>query len=186
MTKYKSKKCSICKQEFIPNSGMQKYCSNKCYKINRQNCAEDYREFNKEHIKKYWKKYRQLHKQELKKCHYNYIKNRLKIDLDFKLRTYLRNRIWWALKRNCKSFKTMELINCSINFLKQYLESQFKSGMSWSNYGKWHVDHIRPCASFDLTKVSEQKKCFHYTNLQPLWAEENLSKKDKVISMEIK
>jgi hypothetical protein len=48
--------------------------------------------------------------------------------------------------------------------------------MSWSNYGKWHVDHIKSCASFDLSKEDEQRKCFHYTNLQPLWAEENLSK----------
>ena len=49
-------------------------------------------------------------------------------------------------------------------------------GMSWENHGDWHVDHIRPCCSYDLTIEEEQKKCFHYTNLQPLWAEENLSK----------
>jgi hypothetical protein len=53
--------------------------------------------------------------------------------------------------------------------------------MSFKNYGKWHIDHIRPCASFDLSKASEQKECFHYTNLQPLWAEDNLSKGIKVL-----
>jgi len=51
--------------------------------------------------------------------------------------------------------------------------------MNWSNYGKWHIDHIKSCASFDLSKKSEQKKCFHYTNLQPLWAEENIKKGGK-------
>jgi hypothetical protein len=57
-----------------------------------------------------------------------------------------------------------------------HLESQFQQGMTKDNYGKWHVDHITPCARFDLTQPTEQKKCFHYTNLQPLWAEQNLKK----------
>ena len=72
----------------------------------------------------------------------------------------------------------MKLIGCSIESLKNYLEKQFKKDMTWHNHGLygWHIDHIRPCISFDLIKKSEQKKCFHYTNLQPLWAKENLSK----------
>jgi desulfoferrodoxin (superoxide reductase-like protein) len=63
------------------------------------------------------------------------------------------------------------------------LEKQFKLGMNWDNYGRsgWHIDHIKPCASFDLTKKEEQLKCFHYTNLQPLWARENLIKSDKIL-----
>ena len=51
--------------------------------------------------------------------------------------------------------------------------------MSWDNYGDWHIDHIRPCCSFDLSKIEEQEKCFHYSNLQPLWAEENMTKGGK-------
>lgn len=66
--------------------------------------------------------------------------------------------------------------------LKIYLESLFKIGMSWENYGKhgWHVDHIKPCASFDLTKGEAVEECFHYSNLQPLWAKENWKKGFKI------
>jgi hypothetical protein len=93
-----------------------------------------------------------------------------------------RKRVWDALHGN-KSKKTQELLGCCSTELKLYLEQKFKDGMSWENYGLygWHVDHIIPCASFDLTDLEQQKKCFHYTNLQPLWAEENLEKGSKVI-----
>jgi hypothetical protein len=84
-----------------------------------------------------------------------------------------------ALKGICKSARTMKLVGCSIEELKNYLKKQFVAGMSWKNHGKWHVDHIRPCITFDLSKPNEQRKCFHYTNLQPLWAIDNLEKKDK-------
>jgi hypothetical protein len=92
----------------------------------------------------------------------------------------LRNRIYCALtiagtKRAAASF---DLIGCTVAELRQHLEGQFTDGMSWDNYGKhgWHVDHIRPCASFDLTDPEQQRQCFHYSNLQPLWASDNISK----------
>ena len=106
----------------------------------------------------------------------DYMRDRRKVDSNFRLLGNLRHRLNMALKNDSKSARTMKLIGCSIDFLKQHLEKQFKSGMSWSNYGKWHIDHIKPCASFDLSKPSEQRKCFNYINLQPLWAEENLRK----------
>ena len=86
------------------------------------------------------------------------------------------------LKHNRKHGTTIKLLGCNINELRFYLEGKFIDGMSWDNYGEWHIDHIRPCASFDLTDPEQQKKCFHYTNLQPLWAEDNLSKGDKIIN----
>lgn len=78
----------------------------------------------------------------------------------------------------------MELIGCSIEHLKEHIEKQFVEGMNWENwsfYG-WHIDHIRPIASFDLSDPAQVKECFHYSNLQPLWAKDNLSKGDKFIS----
>ena len=70
----------------------------------------------------------------------------------------------------------MEYVGCSPAFLREHLERLFSDGMTWENQGEWHVDHIRPCASFDLSTEEEKKRCFHYTNLQPLWATDNLSK----------
>ena len=68
----------------------------------------------------------------------------------------------------------------SIENLWIHLEKSFKPGMTRENYGKWHIDHIRPCSSFDLSKPEEQSICFHYSNLMPLWAEENLKKGSKL------
>ena len=70
----------------------------------------------------------------------------------------------------------INLLGCTIQEARNHIEKQFIDGMSWENYGKWHIDHIKPCASFDLTKENDQRKCFHYTNLQPLWAKDNLVK----------
>ena len=74
----------------------------------------------------------------------------------------------------------LELLDCSISELKLYIESQFQSGMTWDNYGAWHLDHVIPCDAYDLSDPEQQKLCFHYTNLQPLWAEENLMKHNKL------
>jgi hypothetical protein len=107
-----------------------------------------------------------------------YYRKRRQTDPLFRLQGNLRHRIWNALKRKLKSATTFQLVGCTIDFLKQHLESQFKPGMSWENQGQWHIDHIRPCASFNLLDPIQQQQCFHYSNLQPLWAEENLSKSD--------
>lgn len=100
-------------------------------------------------------------------------------DINFRLASILRHRIYLALKNNTKSDKTLNLLSCSLLKFRNYLESKFTIGMSWQNQGEWHVDHVIPCASFDLSNIEEQKVCFHYTNLQPLWAADNLKKRDK-------
>lgn len=97
----------------------------------------------------------------------------------YKIMTASRCRINAVLRyKTTKSAKTIELMGCSSEKLKEHLEGLFQPGMNWDNHGHtgWHIDHIIPCASFDLTKPEEQKKCFHYTNLQPLWWHQNLKK----------
>jgi hypothetical protein len=102
-----------------------------------------------------------------------YVKKRLKNDVNFRLAFNMRHRIIYAIKysKTKKHTKTTDLLGCSVTELKSYLESKFLPTMTWENYGKlWHVDHILPCSKFDLTDKDQQKICFHYTNLQPLFA----------------
>lgn len=147
-----------------------------------------YNVFHTNKIKKYQQQYRNTHKNkrriydQINKNNKNlYLKKRRKIDINFKITCNLRCRIWYALKNNSKSKSTMKLIGCSVEKLKQHLKKKFTKRMNWNNYGRkgWHVDHIRPCCSFDLSKPREQCKCFHYSNLQPLWAEDNRKKESK-------
>ena len=104
------------------------------------------------------------------------IAKKVKDDPNFALSRALRRRLYMALRNNAKSGSAVSDLGCSIDFLRQYLEGQFEDGMSWGNHGEWHIDHIEPLASFDLTDANQIKEACHYTNLQPLWAEENLMK----------
>ncbi len=107
-----------------------------------------------------------------------YYRTRRAVDAGFRLAGRLRTRVRCALKRQggVKSQRTLELIGCSVAHLRGWIEPQFKKGMSWSNMGRWHLDHIRPCASFDLTNSEQQRVCFNWKNLQPLWARDNQMK----------
>jgi len=133
-----------------------------------------YREKNKEKIKKNKKAYYDLKGNEQAKQWQKKMMN----DIGFRIKKNLRGRIYVALKRGIKSESTMTLLGCSIEYFKKYFESLFTDGMSWEKYleGGIHIDHKIPCKEFDLTKAEEQKKCFHYTNLQPLWELDNLQK----------
>ena len=73
----------------------------------------------------------------------------------------------------------MKLTGCELSFLKKHIESKFTEKMTWNNHGEWHIDHIIPCSSFDLRNPIEQKICFNWRNLQPMWATENLEKSNK-------
>ena len=134
----------------------------------------------KQEIKNNHKNYLRIHQEQIRKRDRDYRKQKRNTNINFKLKCYLRTRLSIALKKNIKSESTMKLLGCHIDLLRLHLQSKFKPGMSFSNYGKWHIDHIIPCARFDLSKVSEQKICFNWKNLQPLWAEENLKKQDKL------
>jgi len=95
--------------------------------------------------------------------------------INIRIKNSLRSRLYAFVKgKNANS--SFEFVGCSIDELKKHLSSQFTEGMSWKNYGEWHIDHIKPCSSFDLSIEEQQHKCFHYSNLQPLWAKDNLKK----------
>lgn len=94
-----------------------------------------------------------------------------------RLRKRVMSRIWSAMKgSNVFSRGSFSMVGCSVGFLRSYIEGKFQNGMTWENYGEWHVDHIRPCASFDLSDKEQVLQCFNWRNLQPMWASENISK----------
>ena len=168
--------CSVC-QSIRRKKYRQEHVKNK-EKMNK--CSNQYKKNNKEKIKEYQKQWRKTNRYKITE----YNKNKRYNDINFRIAHNLRSRIKSVLKskNSLKANKTIKLIGCSIDFLKNYLESKFKSGMTWENYGYsgWHIDHIIPCSSFDLVQQTEQEKCFHYTNMQPLWSWENFSKSDRI------
>ncbi len=145
--------------------------------------VKKYRNEYKGKIKKQRKIHRQTHRKEINEYKKEYEKRKRAKDLNYYILCNLRTRLNCVLKRNSKSASTTKLLGCAVVQLKVYLENQFLPGMTWKNHGngwkgkkEWHIDHIKPCALFDLSKPSEQRKCFHYTNLQPLWAVDNIKK----------
>jgi hypothetical protein len=175
-------KCKNCKSKYFKDY----------YKLNAKKIklnSQKRREQNPEYNKNYSKDWRKIHpnsfrlwfeqNKEYRNNYMNlYFKEKRKNDTSFKLTGDIRTRINQAIKNNFKRGRFLELLGCSVEELRKHLESQFKPRMSWDNHSLkgWHIDHIKPCASFDLSKPEEQLKCFHYTNLQPLWAKENLKK----------
>ena len=138
-----------------------------------------YRESGKacEDVKRYWRNGGKEKSLKLKR-------EKWKNDPEYKLVEVARHRMRAMIVKGYKSAHTMELVGCTPEFLRQYLESKFQPGMSWNNFGKgegkWNVDHILPCSRFDLKSEEHQRICFNYRNLQPLWENENTLKKDKL------
>jgi hypothetical protein len=148
---------------------------------NSKNWKKNNKERNREHNRKNLKIRYYKNRKKIIERNVEYERKKLKTDINFILRKRLRARLKAALKGKSRSKSTMELLGVPhIDFLKTWLECKFKEGMTWENRHLWHIDHVLPCSSFDLTKAEEQAKCFHYTNLQPLWASENLSKGNRI------
>ncbi len=108
-----------------------------------------------------------------------------KSNLNARILHRLRTRISIAFRTQAtkKAHRTADLLGCSVPSFRIYIESKFEPGMTWENYGKeWHLDHIVPCAMFDLTKSEHQKACFHFSNYQPLFTKDNLVKGKKLFS----
>ncbi len=135
-----------------------------------------------EEVRAYKRKHRDDNRDKYKKYQKNYKHKKYYSDENYRLKMIIKSRIRTAIKtcNGTKNNTTLELLGCSIKFIKNHLQSKFKKGMSWKNYGngkyKWNLDHVIPCAYFDLTKQKEQEKCFHWSNLQPLWQEDNIKK----------
>ena len=147
-------------------------------KDKRKEYSKLWYEKNKERLKTIRKNYYNKTKEETRARKAQYMTNYRRVYPEKRLAHCLRVRINQTLKGKTKVGSLEEVTGLNTLNLKAYLESKFKPGMSWENYTYhgWHIDHIRPCASFDLSDPEQQKQCFHYTNLQPLWRTENLSK----------
>lgn len=190
------KKCTKCKIEkdftnFSKNNNSKDKLCNKC-KLCAKEYSIYYREKNKEHLKEYSKKWRKENKEYSKKwCQENkevrtkYIREynlkRKNNDGLFKLSSNIRTLIYSKFIQNnyTKKSKTYNVLGCSFNEFKIYLQKQFTEGMNFENYGEWHLDHIYPVS---LAKTEEEViKLNHYTNFQPLWAIDNLKKGNKIL-----
>jgi hypothetical protein len=135
----------------------------------------EYSHSHKNEKAEYDRLYRKLNKEKIRKYKENWT-DKNKNSPAFKIKRNLRRRIHHCIKGQ-RSAHTMDLLGCEIEQFLKHLESKFMNGMSWENYGSyWHVDHIKPCCSFNLENLDDQRICFHYTNMQPLLAEENLKK----------
>ena len=198
------KKCNKCEKtkeetEFTKNKSYCKICINKRNKEYREKMGEKWKESRKKYYNKNIEKMRsekrnycKVHKKEKSLYDIEYRKNntekikqhkrnhheRNKNNPIYKIKRNLRRRIHHVIIDGYKSSSTFELIGCTPEQFKLYIESKFQDGMSWENYGTkgWHIDHIIPCCNFDLTDPEQQKICFHYLNQQPLWAKDNLKK----------
>jgi hypothetical protein len=162
--------------EFLKGEKLCKVCAREYFKAWR-----DARKKDPEHIKKeqerqrkWWEKNRERGNERQRKYREN--------NTNFQLSNALRARVKYALLGCVRQDKTFDLLGCTPNEWKTHLESQFRDGMTWDNYGTfWEVDHIIPVSHFDLTNREEQKKAFHYSNTQPLEATLNKQKGNRWI-----
>lgn len=161
---------------------------NKKYYINNiieiKESHKNWYELNKQKHRKNNKIWEESNKEKIKEYRKNYIKFVKEINPVKKLQINIRSRFYNILKINKipKNNKTFDIVGCSLEYLKEHLENQFTEGMSWDNYGfyGWHIDHKIPLSS---AKTEEEiYKLCHYTNLQPLWAEDNLKKSNKLLN----
>lgn len=183
------KACTNCKEEKILDDFYKRsmvpdgHCSEckECSKRRNKRVHRNYYLNNKEDIleknREYLKTYKEIYKERRNKLN----KEKLKTDVCFRLSHYLRRRINSAIKRDQRAGSAVSDLGCSVQFFKTYIESKFQNGMTWDNHGDWHLDHIQPLSSFDLMDREQFLKAAHYTNYQPLWAEDNLKKSNSLL-----
>ena len=166
-------KCTVLKK-----ATEYRFRSNVCIECEKEAMYE-WRKKNPEKFKEHLQRYRS--KPETKEKKNEYRRNKYNNDIIERISKRCRQRVREMIHKK-KDGLHNELLGCSYGWLIQWLEYNFDDTMSWDNYGKiWQIDHIRPCASFDMENEDEQRKCFHWTNLAPLSVSENASKKDKIL-----
>ena len=173
------------KQYYLANKErIKEYIENN--KERRKEQRKEYYKNNKERLKAIQNEYDKNNKERIKQYKKEYIRERRKVDPLFKMSCNLRNRTSQAFKNKgySKNTKTQEMLVVDWEVCKAHIERQFIKGMSWKNQGEWHIDHIIPLASANTEE--ELKKLCHYSNLQPLWADDNLIKSDKIIGQQNK
>jgi hypothetical protein len=186
------------KEYYLKNKEKLKICvkNNKDY---YKKYAKEYSEKNKEKLKEYQKQYRiknknyakdynEKNKEKIKKYQNEYKKNRLQNDSIFKFGCNLRCLIRSSFKRNnnnkfIKKTKSENILGCTISEFRSYIKIKFTKKMNFENYGEWHLDHIIPISSAQTEE--EIVKLNHYTNFQPLWAKDNLNKRNKIIEKQL-
>lgn len=194
-----TKKCTKCQelkaiilfyQDRTRKDGHTPWCKacQGAYRVaNRDKLSEKQRESQRRYSKWYYrnnkdksKKYKKANRLRINKLQ----KERRSSNINYRISYNLRCRIGNAVKNNQKGGSAINELGCSVDFFKAYIAQLFLPGMSWDNYGLhgWHLDHIIPLSSFDLTDREQFLKACHYTNYQPLWAKDNLTKAAKTES----
>lgn len=167
--------CKACKAEYdhsrYQNNRNEILVRNKSYyEANKEERGEWYREYSRS-----WYRANKERRRESERT-------RRQENVNTRLAHNLRDRVNKSIRRNQKSGSAVRDLGCSIGELKLYLENYFPlyPGMSWENYGEWHIDHVMPLSGFDLEDRTQFLEACHYTNLQPLWSEENQKKSNKI------
>lgn len=170
----REKRSEIGKEYYLKNKELLKEQRRTRYLKNREKTNKQTKEYYLNHTEQY----RELR---IKNREYNneWRKDYKSKNINFRIACNLRNRQYQSLKRKQKTGSAVKDLGCTIPYLKKYLEKQFAGDMTWDNYGKWHIDHIKPLVLFDLEDREQYLKAVHYTNLQPLWAKDNFSKRTK-------
>jgi hypothetical protein len=172
------RKCSKCKEYFTLDHF---YKAKNVLDGFRSECISCIKKVKSKRDKRDWAKYKEIHKEELElKRIQREIESAEKKILD-KVKRNIREMVRGSVRNNISRPNIQILLGCNIIEFKKYISSLFQEGMTWDNYGYygWHLDHIKPIASFNLHDINEIKNCFYYTNYQPLWQRDNMKKGSK-------
>ena len=175
-------------KQYVQQRKEELYAYGKVYRANNKerinNHAAEYRRANRAALLERTKKYYIENKKKVNRKNTERNAKRVRADINYRIKRLLHKRIRGSVKLalGIRKDKSVALLGCTITEFRSYFEAKFTDGMTWDKFmlGEIHIDHIVPCASFDLSDISQQKQCFHFTNLQPLWAVDNLVKGSKI------